>query len=356
MDLGGTSLAATTGPVLADVVLEGGGVKGIALVGALQPLVEAGWSFARVGGTSAGAVVGAVLAAMQQHGEPLDRLEDIARSLDYRRFRDRGRWGALLGRVPGLGTLGDLVSVLVEDGAYEGAYLHDWVSGTLADLGVRTFGDLLLDDPGADGGVHHRYRLVVVASDVSRHRMVRLPWDYEDAYGLDPDAQSVADAVRASASIPFFFEPVQLSGRHGTATLVDGALVSNYPIDIFDREDGQVPRWPTIGVRLDTFGFDRSTPEVHPVEDPARLGVALVETAIEGSQAARALAPCNLARSVRVDTSGVSAVDFGLDAAAQDHLLAQGRAAAEEFLATWRFDSWLRTCRGVQPRAGRRQQ
>lgn len=350
-----TALAVPTGGPFADVVLEGGGVKGIALVGALQPLVEAGWGFARVAGTSAGAVVGSVLAAMQQRGEPLDRLEDIARSLDYRRFRDRGRLGGLVGRVPGLGLLADVVSVLVEDGAYEGAYLHDWVRGTLADLGVRTFGDLRVDDPGGDGTLHHRYRLVVVASDVSRHRMARLPWDYHDAYGLDPDEQPVADAVRASASIPYFFEPVALAGSHGTATLVDGALVSNYPIEIFDRLDEQVPRWPTIGVRLDTFGFDRAAPAVRPVDDPAHLGVALVETAIEGGQAARTLTPCNLARSIRVDTSGTSAIDFGLDAAAQDHLLAQGRTAAEAFLARWRFEDWLRDCRGVEATAPARQ-
>ncbi|MGN6251685.1 MAG: patatin-like phospholipase family protein [Marmoricola sp.] len=352
MQISGASLAATTGPTVADVVLEGGGVKGIALVGALQPLIGAGWTFARVAGTSAGAVVGAVLAAMQQRGEPLDRLEDVARSLDYRRFRDRGRLGGLLGHVPGLGLLADAVSVLVEDGAYEGAYLHDWVRGTLADLGVSTFGDLRVEDPGGDRTPHHRYRLVVVASDVSRHRMARLPWDYEDAYGLDPDEQPVADAVRASASIPYFFEPVVLDGAHGRATLVDGALVSNYPIEIFDRLDGRAPRWPTVGIRLDTFGFDHPRPTVRPVRDPAHLGVAVVETAIEGCQAAHALAPCNLARSVRVDTTGTSAIDFGLDDAAQDHLLAQGRAAGEAFLEGWSFEDWLRTCRGTEATMG----
>ena len=38
-------------------------------------------------------------------------------------------------------------------------------------------------------------------------QMVRLPWDYRRVYGLDPDEQPVADAVRASMSIPFFFNP-----------------------------------------------------------------------------------------------------------------------------------------------------
>jgi NTE family protein len=47
---------------VADLVLEGGGVKGLALVGAVTGLVDAGYSFPRVAGTSAGALVGAVVA------------------------------------------------------------------------------------------------------------------------------------------------------------------------------------------------------------------------------------------------------------------------------------------------------
>ena len=44
-------------------------------------------------------------------------------------------------------------------------------------------------------------------------QLVRLPWDYRRVYGLDPDEQSVADAVRASMAIPFFFRPVTLTAR-----------------------------------------------------------------------------------------------------------------------------------------------
>ncbi|WP_310962889.1 patatin-like phospholipase family protein [Nocardioides terrisoli] len=343
---GATSLAGTVHPPVTDVILEGGGVKGIALVGALQPLAEAGYSFARVAGTSAGAMVGAVLAAMQQRGEPVDRLEDIARSLDYSRFRDRGGVARWLGHVPGpFGYLADAISVIFESGAYEGDYLRDWVRGVLAEFDVHTFGDLLLDDPAGDGEMHHRYRLVVVTSDVSRKRLVRFPWDYQD-YGLDPDEQLVCDAVRASASIPYFFEPVELRGSRGISTLVDGGLLSNFPIDIFDRADHRTPRWPTIGIRLDALHLDPAR-HVEPVRDPAHLGVALVETAIEAEQAAQALAPCNLARSVQVDTTTVSSFDFDLSSADEQTLLAAGRSATETFLAGWDFDQWLQECRGV---------
>ena len=50
--------------MFADLVLEGGGVKGIALVGAISVLEERGYQFRRVAGTSAGAIVGALEAAM----------------------------------------------------------------------------------------------------------------------------------------------------------------------------------------------------------------------------------------------------------------------------------------------------
>jgi NTE family protein len=325
--------------LVTDIVLEGGGVKGLALAGAVQALGEAGYSFARVGGSSAGALVGAVLAALQQRGEPVSRLEDVARTLDFRRFPDRGVVGRLLGP---LGILVDGASVLLEDGAHEGSYLRSWLGGVLGDLGVHTFGDLRTDDPGDDGSLHARYRLTVTASDLSRKRLVHLPWDYAD-YGRDPDEQGVVDAVRASASLPFFFEPVTLRGPLGESTLVDGGLVSNYPISMFDRTDGRPPRWPTLGVRLGALEDAGSGP-LQRVRGPVPLGAALVETAIEGCQAEHVLQPCNVARSIPVNTSFVGVVEFDVDEARRERLLREGRSAATSFLETWDYPSWLATC------------
>jgi NTE family protein len=325
-------------PLVTDLVLEGGGVKGLALAGALQPFGDAGYSIARVGGTSAGALVGAVLAALQQRGEPVSRLMDIARTLDYRRFPDRGFPGRYLGP---LGFLVDAAAVLLEDGAYEGDYLRRWLGGVLGDLGVSTFGDLRRDDPGDDGTIQSRYRLAVTASDVSRRRLVYLPWQYEE-YGRDPDEQRVVDAVRASASIPFFFEPVTLSGPRGDSTLVDGGLVSNYPITMFDRTDGRRPRWPTMGIRLSSL--DRDPPTVHPTRGTVFLGAALVETAIEGCQAQHLLEPCNVSRTVAVDTAFAGSVEFDIDAERRERLMAAGRSAASRFLATWDYEKWMSEC------------
>ena len=322
-----------------DIVMEGGGVKGLAIAGALQPFGDAGYSFARVGGTSAGALVGAVLAALQQRGEPVSRIEDVARTLDFRRFPDRGFPGRYLGP---LAFLADGLALLIEDGAYEGNYMRRWLTGVLDDLGVRTFGDLRTDDEEGDGSIRHRYRLAVTATDLSRHRLVHLPWQY-DVYGRDPDEQLVVDAVRASASIPYFFEPVTLTGPRGSSTLVDGAIVSNYPISMFDRSDGEPARWPTIGIRLSSPDVVRPE-EAERVKGPVELGAALVEAAIEGCQAEHVLDPCNVSRTVAVDTSPVSAVDFGIDDATRDRLIDEGRSTAARFLAGWDYEHWLSRC------------
>lgn len=333
----------------ADLVLEGGGVKGIGLVGAVSALAEHGYRFVRIAGTSAGAIVGAFVAALEAAGEPLDRLVEVERGVDYARFTDRG----FVGRHAGpLRPLVDVANLVLESGVYEGDYLRDWVADALAALGVRTFGDLRLPpDEGSDLPEAHRYRLVVTASDVSRQRFLRLPWDYP-SYGLDQDRQLVADAVRMSASVPFFFEPVTLHGQSGpektgAATIVDGALFSSYPITIFDRRDGRAPRWPTFGVRLSPPPEDRVCSE--PVRGPVSLAIALVESMYGAWDAMRIAEPCNQARTIFVDTSGVSGLNFALPEDVQRRLFLAGRDGAEEFLRSWKFDEYIEECRGGAP-------
>lgn len=65
-----------------DGVFEGGGVRGIAHVGAICALNERGYSFERVAGTSAGAIIAALLAA----GYSCTELKDIISTLDYYQF------------------------------------------------------------------------------------------------------------------------------------------------------------------------------------------------------------------------------------------------------------------------------
>lgn len=313
----------------ADLVLEGAGVKGIALAAVAVTLAGAGYTFPRVAGTSAGAIAGAVLAALRRAGEPLERAEDIARSLPYAKMRDRGPVRRTLTPLGPLGRLGDGLALAVRGGMYEGRHLHDWLRGVLGDLGVHTFADLREVDPDSALPPARKYTLVVLASDLSRRRLVRLPWDYPD-YGLDPDEMAVADAVRSSASIPFLFEPVTMSGAEGVSSLVDGGLLSTFPVGIFDRDDGRPSRWPTMGVRL-TASIGAYAP-VQPVSGPVSLALAVVESALEACQSQHIDDPLTVARSVFVDTSGVASTDFGITTDQQHRLWQAGERAARRHL------------------------
>ena len=258
--------------LMADLVLEGGGVKGIGLVGAVLVLDEAGYSFPRVAGTSAGAIAATLIAAISKAGREMVTLDGYVRSLDFARFKQlRGpaNWIQRIGRLGEKAV--DAAELMRHMGIYSGDYLGEWLQPLLADLGVTTFHDLaisLVDDPGMSLPPERRYRLVIHASDITRGELVRIPWDF-DYYGLDRDAEEVVRAVRASMSIPFFFEPVVVPTRDcdvtvpgpgdtstvehfdgGSVTWVDGGMLANFPIDAFDRVDGRPPRWPTIGIKL----------------------------------------------------------------------------------------------------------
>ena len=317
----------------ADLVLEGGGVKGIGLVGAYSALQQAGYTFHRIAGTSAGAIVGALIAADISP----EQLQKVMREIDYGRFEDEGF-------LDHLGLVGKGASLLFEKGIYEGNYLREWLDAQLTTLGVRTFGDLRIDDPDSSLPRERRYRLVVMVSDVTRARLVRLPWDYEQ-YGLDPDEQLVADAVRASMSIPFFYEPVRFTsrderGKEQTSFMVDGGMLSNFPIDVFDRTDGKPPRWPTFGIKLSARP-DAAQRQKYDVHGTFTLALAMVGTMTSFHDQIHIDEPSALARTMFVDTFGVRATEFDLDEDLQDLLFESGVKAATAFLRGWDFDRYL---------------
>ncbi|MGW0160687.1 patatin-like phospholipase family protein [Mycobacterium sp. NPDC003323] len=328
----------------ADLVLSGGGVKGIGLIGAVVGLLDAGYRAQRVSGTSAGSIVGAIVAAGPQLSG--SEFRDIALELKYHRFRDPGP----IARIP---LFGQSLALARGRGIYQGDYAHDWLRSQLAALGVRTFADLTIDDDELPP--EQRYRLVVTVADITTGQLVRLPWDYRRVYGLDPDEQPVADAVRASMSIPFYFRPVRLAGRGGrVSTLVDGGLLSNFPIDSLDRADGGIPRWPSFGITvlpnlpndadhlLPDWGFLRRL-------GPSRMLDDVITTVLVGRDQAYLNQPWVSARTIRVDSTDVGFLDFDITGREVEALYANGYAAAQNFLRRWDWPSYLRRFRAGGP-------
>jgi NTE family protein len=324
-----TSEEATAVATTADLVLEGGGVKGLGTAGAVMELLESGYSFPRVAGTSAGAVTGALVAA----GADARRLRMAMERL--RRIPDRAR--------PGVFALSEGFSLFTNSYLYQGKYIRDWLFEELEDLGVITFADLCRHDSADDSNLEpdQHYELVVMATDVTHGRLLRLPWDYRRLYCRDPDEQLVADAVRMSLSIPFYFEPCTLTEEPDgeTSVVVDGGVLSNFPVEMFDRTDGKKRRWPTFGVRL-LPDLPAGLGTVFPLPGrrlppPFGLLTRVVATALVGHDRTHLELPEVRGRMIDVDTSGVGITDFGLSEQDRTMLMDRGAKAAADFLARW---------------------
>ena len=341
----------------ADLALEGGGVKGVGLVGAVLVLSEAGYTFPRVAGTSAGAITASLVASISQTGRDMTLLNEFWRTLDFQQFMPEGRLHELVGHAAGHAAshaaklVTDLAILTKREGIYSGDYLEEWLRPILHEqLGIRTFGDLTITsdfDPDLSVSAGQRYRLVVYASDLTRSRLARLPWDF-NTYGFDPDTQDPVTAVRASMSVPFYFEPVHLEAREatvevhgpggtttmvtfpaGTHTLVDGGLLTKFPIHSFDRADNLAPRWPTIGVKLSQFRADYPATTVR--ESAIAIALRCLKT-IMNEWDTISTHENTVDRTIFVDNGGLSAMDFDLTKEQQDQLFLNGVRAATTFI------------------------
>lgn len=326
---------------VADLVLEGGGVKGIALVGAVEVLEEYGYHFKRVAGTSAGAIVGALIAA----GVPAPELVKIMASLHYPDFRD-GSWYTR--SLPG-----KAFAVATRLGVYRGDHLKTWLQEHLDAYGTRTFADIHYQDPDRPLPPHEAFRLVVTASDLSHGRLSYLPRDYA-RNGQEAAAHQVVDAVRASMSIPFFYRPAHSwTSDRRRIWLVDGGMLSNFPITVFDAPRGTRPRWPTFGIKLSSRR-DALLHKPSPITGPLSLGRAMLKTLTGFYDRMHIDNPDAQARTIFVDTGSVRATDFDITAAQRDALYRAGRNAAQKFLdgtshrPAWNFEEYIRTHRTPQ--------
>ncbi|HKG63091.1 MAG TPA: patatin-like phospholipase family protein [Solirubrobacteraceae bacterium] len=313
----------------ADLVFEGGGVKGIGLAGAYSALCERGVGPKRVAGTSAGAITAALVAA----GYSAEELDEILLEVPFARFKDT----AWEDRIP---IVGHPLSVLLQRGIYEGGFFREWMRGLLAAKGVRTFGQLA--DPEATE-LKERYRLKVIVSDVTHRRLLVLP-DDAASLGIEPDDLEVAYAVRMSMSIPIFFEPVMhRNPRTGVDHLiVDGGMLSNFPVWLFDADKGEPPRWPTFGMLL--VEGDPKVPVAHRVEGRQSGSIidyikALASTMMEAHDRLY-LEKATFVRTIPIPTLGVSTTEFDITPARVRAIYESGRRAAFDFLDRWDFEAY----------------
>lgn len=294
-----------------NAVFEGGGVKGIAFVGAIAVTVKKGFVYHRVAGTSSGSIAASFLAA----GYSPEEVKSIILETPFQQFLQK----SLLHYIP---VVGPALRVLLKKGIYSGDPLEAWLRQHLLAKGVRTFRDL---EPRS---------LYIITSDISNGKMVVLPDDLKD-YGIDPDYFEVAHAVRMSISIPYFFDPVYVKRNY----FVDGGILSNFPMWIFDNEmiqKGGEKLVPTIGYQL----VGKHETGKNNIRGPLTMLQALFSTMM-GAHDERYIDKKYRFRTVKIDASSVGTVQFDINQEQSLELYDQGVAAAEEFFRKWSYAEYL---------------
>jgi NTE family protein len=168
------------------LVLGGGGMKGLAHVGAWRAAGEAGLEVTRVYGTSIGALVGAMIAANTDS----DRLYSLARALQKTDIVLLNRWAVLFNGIR-------------QQSVFRGDSFRAFIDSVLP---VQTFEELALP-------------LSV--------NVVDLATGETEWFGADGRTDvPLGDAIYASCALPVFYPPAEIGGRY----YVDGGVLDSLPV------------------------------------------------------------------------------------------------------------------------------
>lgn len=365
-------------PETFDVVFRGGGIKGIAFVGALEKLSAARHTTRRLIGTSAGAIFATSWAA----GYTPDELKTLATErtdgkLAFAKFMGTARrpdpipelvWRPLVATsdasikravklLPKLepekaeGWGGKSLALTLGGAVYDDAPFRSWMGRVLKDKGFDPA--ITLKDFTARIGKDRPKQLTLVATDLTAQEIRLLN------ARTAPDLP-VLDAVRMSMGIPFVWKEVvwkeawgKYRGQEMTGhLLVDGGVLSNFPMryfldSTFAKESGPIgppPAGdaPTVGLLLDGT---KSPPDL-PAEEESkaliesmpivRTASRLLDTMLDAwdKDAMRQLIPEGLeSRHVcRIPTKGIGALEFDMSDDRVKALINAGRCAMTEYL------------------------
>ena len=275
-----------------DLVQEGGGVLGIALVGYTYILEKAGIRFYSLAGTSAGSINTLLMAGVAKPGQATS--EEIIKIIGDKNFFDfvdgpSGIKKMIQKKVENRGSifwnvvanlLGIIRLLRYSLGVNPGNHFEEWLTDSLKKYNIKTVKDLEQRRKEIPDLKHREKpemefnppKMAIITSEITTHTKVDFP-RMAELYWKDVEVIPPAKFVRSSMSIPFFFYPFKVTGVPNAGNpgdekwekyasysgaipesvkFVDGGMLSNFPINTFHVENGK-PSRPTFGVRLSTY-------------------------------------------------------------------------------------------------------
>jgi NTE family protein len=283
-----------------NIILEGGGVKGVAYAGVYQALSEEGIVPKRIGGASAGAIAAALIAI----GYDSEEVHYTLWNKDFSDFEDT-RW-----------AVAGLWNVVSKYGWHSGKTFESWFAklmqnkGLGADLTFESLRDRCLGP-----------ELYLKGTNISRGESVTFCAE-------DTPNFPVLKAIRISMSIPFFFTSVTVGGDY----YGDGGILNNYPIRMFDREpftNGGLNEG-TVGFRLDSEKeFKKPTP--YSTTNLFYYSIAILKGLYNATQSSH-LKPEDWERTIRINTGDIGAIDFDMSTYQKQYLYDTGYKTTKQAL------------------------
>ncbi|WP_440895833.1 patatin-like phospholipase family protein [Amphibacillus sp. Q70] len=288
-----------------DAVFSGGGVKAFAFVGALEAMSKKKIEIVRVAGSSAGAILAGLIAAGYQASE----MKQIMLDLNLKELLDGEKLEKYLPFLK-------WISLYQSFGLYKGQLFEKWLYQLLAAKGIYTFGDL------------QNNQLKLTTADLTLGRLMILPDDLKQTYGILPERFSVARAIRMSAGLPFFFRPEKIYDQEAKKhIMVDGALLSSLPLWLFKKPNIK-PIRPVIGFQLQSKEKYLTN---YQIKNGLQFGKTLIGT-MQHAQDLRYISKYDQPNIVFLDTDHVNVADFSLTKTDRLELAKIGEAKTRQFL------------------------
>lgn len=318
-----------------NLVLEGGGIRGLAYAGAIKVLEEKNIlkNIENVAGTSAGAI-SALMIALNYSSEEID---SILYSLKIQRFND------------GKNIFSKIRRVKKEYGIFKGDSFEKWISTLLqnktrhSDLTFSQLHRLHITNPD--------FRDVFcVGTNVGKQKLQIFSWQYT------PDMQ-IKTAIHISMCIPVYFKPVAVDSNWKEVSIkktkstydlyVDGGMLCNYPVNIFDTcANGGNPllcddvkyNYQTLGLKLesseqiDQFNKNNTDIASYKITSVNDYVVALINLMTETLNRKTPGLKNETGRTVYISYNDIFGKPRKVSAATKKILFDNGVAAMEKFL------------------------